>query len=444
MGYKEFLKKHGLKEGDIAEASKGKTMLIGTIVPSASNDILSLKLESGYNAGIKIGPGLKVKKKGEGKAVGKAKAAKFEKKKGLPTISILQIGGTISARVDYRTGAVYTTFKPEDLLTLVPELAAKANIETRLISNMLSEDMRFAHYQAIAKEIAKEAKKGIKGIMLPHGTDTMGYTAAALAFMLEDLNIPVILVGAQRSVDRGSTDAIMNLVCAAEFITKTDFAGIGICMHESSNDDNCVILPACKTRKLHTSRRDAFKVVNASPIARINFKTMEISFIKKDYSKQSAGKKLKLLGKFEEKVAILKTFPNLLHEQVAFFTKEKYRGLVIEGTGLGQAPVGCPNDLCSENLKIMEEIKKLIKSGCVVVMASQCIFGSVQMHVYSDAVDLVKAGVIPGEDMLAETAFVKLAWLLGNFKAEEAKKLVGKNLRGEISERAEIEEDFLK
>lgn len=439
MDCKTFLKKNKLKEGNLIIAEKAEQSFEGTIVPTTNPKTLTLKLKSGYNAGIKISPELKAKKIGEGQKVGKAKTICIEKKKGLPTVSILQIGGTIASRVDYRTGAVYTTFEPNDLITLVPELASMANIESRLISNMFSEDMRFKHYQIIAKEIAKETKKEVKGIILPHGTDTMAYTSAALAFMLEDINIPVILVGAQRSTDRGSTDAIMNLVCAMEFITKTDFTGVAICMHENTDDENCTILPACKTRKLHTSRRDAFKPVNDKPIARVNFKTKKIEFLKA-YQKRQQGKKLKLLDKIEEKTALLKASPSLTHEQIAFFRKNKYKGLVIEGTGLGQAPVGYPNQWCKENLKIMDEIKKLAKAGCVMVMTSQCIFGRTQMHVYSNAVDLVQTGVIPGEDMLAETALVKLAWLLGNYKKDKAKELIGKNLRGEITERTELEE----
>ena len=443
MDLKPFLKKNKLKEGDIVEIRKGESEFSGTIVPSKDPKVLSLKLNSGYNTGITITKDLKVKKIGEGKKVGKAKPAKTKKTPGLPTVSILQVGGTIASRVDYRTGAVYTTYTPEDLLTLVPELTEMANIETRLISNMFSEDMRFEHYQVIAKEVAKEVKKGVSGIIIPHGTDTMGYTAAALAFMLKDVPIPIIIVGAQRSTDRGSTDAIMNLICTVEFITKTDFAGVGVCMHGSTNDNVCVILPACKTRKMHTSRRDAFKPVNDTPIAKIEYNTKKIEFVKKGYSKKATGKKLELLPGIEKKTALLKIYPAITHEQIDFFKKNKYKGLVLEGTGLGQAPVGCPNPLCKENLNIMKSIKALIKSGCIVVMTSQCISGRVQMHVYSNAVDLVKEGVIPGEDMLAETAFIKLAWLLGNFKKEEAKKLVGKNLRGEITPCTKIKEDEL-
>ncbi len=443
MNWKDFLKKHSLKEGNHIEASDGNLTLTGTIVPSNKENLLVLKLESGYNAGIRITPKLKVKKIGEGKKVGKAKPPALKKDPNLPTVSILQIGGTIAARVDYRTGAVFTSFEPEDLLAMAPELSKMANIESRLISNMFSEDMCFANYSKIAKEIEKEVKKGAKGIILPHGTDTMGYTAAAMSFMLEKTPVPVILVGSQRSTDRGSTDAIMNLVCAMEFITKTDFAGIGICMHETTEDKQCAILPGCKTRKLHTSRRDAFKAVNDTPIARIDFASRKIEFLKKNYPKRTETKNFKVKEKMEPKVALLKVHPNLQHEQVEFFEKQKYKGLVIEGTGLGQAPVGTPNKLCMENANVMESIKSLLKKGCIVVMTSQCIFGRVQMHVYSNAVDLAKAGVVPGEDMLPETAFVKLAWLLGNYPKKEAKELIQKNLRGEITECTSIKQPKL-
>ncbi|MEK0338149.1 MAG: Glu-tRNA(Gln) amidotransferase subunit GatD, partial [Nitrosopumilus sp.] len=350
---------------------------------------------------------------------------------------------TISGRVDYRTGAIRVDFGPEELISMYPELEKIANFNTKLVGKMWSEDMRFAHHIKLAKEIEKEVKKGsIKGIILPHGTDTMTYTSASLAFMLENLPIPVLLVGAQRSPDRASSDAVMNLICASEFIAKTDFKGIGICMHESSNDDYCVILPPTKTRKLHTSRRDAFKPVNDKAIARINYKTREIKFLK-PITGNTDKKEFIAKCKLDEKVALLKVHPNLMPDQILFFKKNKYKGLVLEGTGLGQIPVGVPDEDAKINSKNLKAIKKLIESGCVVVMTSQCIFGRVQMHVYEGAVDLVNAGVIPGEDMLSETAFVKLAWLLGNYPKEKVAELMTKNLRGEINEATNYKEGFV-
>lgn len=408
------------------------------IIISNENVGITLKLPSGYNVFVdkKTIKSLRVIqwKKEENKPAQKTKEFDFN----LPTISILQIGGTIASRVDYETGAVKISFEPRDLLAMFPELQKIANFKSRLIGKIFSEDIRFAHYTKMAKAVMREISDGdVKGVIIPHGTDTMHYTAAALSFAFENLPVPVVLVGAQRSSDRGSSDAALNLLSAVQFIVKTDFKGVAICMHENTSDDTCLILPAAKTRKLHTSRRDAFRPVNANLVARVNPHDGKIEFIQKQESPQ--GGILKCLGKFEEKVAIIRCHPNMFAEQFDFYRKQKYKGLIIEGTGLGQAPVGVPDALAKPNAKNLMAIQKLVKSGCIVVMTSQCIFGSVQMHVYQNAVYLARAGVIAGHDMLTETAFVKLAWLLGNFSREKAKELMEKNLRGEINERQQLD-----
>ncbi len=441
MDLNSFLKKNKLAEGDIAEMQKGGQTLKGTIVPSKEPDILVLKLNSGYNVGINLSEIAGIKKIGAGKAVGKAAAAALKKNPALPTISILHTGGTIASRVDYRTGAVYSTFNPADLLTMFPELSAIANFDSKLLRNMWSDDLRFEHISLIAEAVAEEAKKGVAGVIIGMGTDNLAVAAAALAFAIEKSPIPVLFVGAQRSSDRGSSDAAMNLVCASHFITKSDFAAVAICMHHSSSDEKCAILPACKTRKLHTSRRDAFKPVNDTPIALVGYNTKEIQFLKKDYNKKDKNAKMIIKPNFEERVALLKITINMFPEQFEFYSKQKFKGLVIEGTGLGQTPGHMPDEITKKaHAKIFPAIKEFVEQGGTAVMTSTCLFGRVQMHVYDKATDLMNLGVIPGEDMLPETAFVKLAWLLGNYKKEEAEKLIGQNLRGEISSRTEIEE----
>ncbi|MFH1391477.1 MAG: Glu-tRNA(Gln) amidotransferase subunit GatD [Candidatus Diapherotrites archaeon] len=445
MDWKTFLKKNKLEEGQLVKVTDGKQEQIGNIIPSSGNDkeILRLKLNSGYNIGIKISDKLKVEKLEGSKKVSKGKKTIVKQKPGLPKIAILHTGGTIASRVDYRTGAVYSSFDPDDLLAMFPELLDIANFSSKLISNMWSDDLRFTHFEAIGKAVEKAYKAGAEGIILGMGTDNMAVASAAMAFVLEKCPIPVIFVGAQRSSDRGSSDAAMNLICAAEFIAKTDFAGVALCMHYDSSDDKCVILPACKTRKLHSSRRDAFRAVNDTPIALVDYKSKKIEFLKKDYERKSK-EKMVVKPKFEDKTGLLKIHINMFPEQFEFYTKNKYKGLVIEGTGLGHTPGHNPDGKLKLHEKFFPAIKKLVDSGCVVVMTTQTIFGRVHMHVYDKATDLVAQGVIPGEDMLPNTAFVKLAWLLGNYKTEQVKELIGKNLRGEISEATPYEEEFLE
>lgn len=410
----------------------------GILLPYQNPDFLFLKLKNGYNIGIhkkKIKQTLLLEKF----RPKEHKIKKIKQSSEKPRITILHTGGTIASKVDYNTGGVISKFAPEEIINMFPELKTIANIKSKLISNMFSEDMRFKHYTIMCRAIQKEIKQNVDGIILTHGTDTLCYTSAALAFALENLPIPVIIVGSQRSSDRGSSDAAFNLICAAKFITQSGFSGIAICMHESSSDNTCLIMPPCKTRKLHTSRRDAFKVVNDKPIARINYETGKIEYLK-PYSKKSSQNKLIVRDKFEEKVGLIKTHPNMFPSQFHFF--RNYKGLVIEGTGLGQAPVGTPNKICKIHEKNLKALKNIISKGCMVIMASQCIFGIVQMHVYSDAIDLANIGVIPGKDMLSETAFIKLSWLLGNFPKNKIRELFESNLRGEIIERILIE-DFV-
>ncbi|MFC1697288.1 Glu-tRNA(Gln) amidotransferase subunit GatD [Nanoarchaeota archaeon] len=427
------------KEGDKVKVFTKDKEYEGILMPEADNSVI-VKLKNGYNVGI-IKKNVKKIEVIEKFIESKDKKEEVKHKKGLKKITILHTGGTIASKVDYRTGGVVSKFSPSELLDKFPELREIANIDSKLISQMFSEDMRFVHYKKMLKAIKEEINKGADGIILTHGTDTISYTAVALALGLEGLNVPVIIVGAQRSSDRGSSDAGMNLICAAKFIAKTDFAEVAICMHENMSDENCLILPACKTRKMHTSRRDAFKPINVEPFARVNYKSSKVEFLRKDYVVREEGRELVVKDKFEEKVGFIKCHPNMIPAQFEFF--KGYKGLVIEGTGLGQAPVGVPNDDCKIHKKILDVIDKLTHAGCIVVMTSQCIYGRVQMHVYSNAIDLVNVGVIPGEDMFAETAFIKLAWVLGNYGDGEAAELMRNNLRGEISERMEIQEEFI-
>lgn len=418
--------------GDKVRVTKKDGTTEGTLMPSVSEDIKVIKLENGYNIGIdkKNIEKIDVLEKKEHKT---PKEHKLKNNPDLPTIAVLHTGGTIASKVDYSSGAVIAAFSADDLIHMFPEIQNIANIKTKIVAQLMSEEMRFSHYKLIAKAVQEEIKTGVKGIIIGHGTDTMGYSAAALSFMLENLPIPVILVGAQRSTDRGSTDAKANLLSAAHFITKTDYKGVAICMHSTSDDKTCNILPGTKTKKLHTSKRDAFKSVNSSSIANIDYLTGEITYLS-DYNKK-INDELIIKDAFEEKVGLLKTYPNIDNDIFEFYTEKGYKGLVIEGTGLGHVPA-----FIDENSKNFESLKRFIKNGGIIVMTSQCMNGRVHPNVYTPLRKLSEAGIIYAEDMLAETAYIKLSWLLGNYSKEEAKELMTKNLRGEISERSLYEE----
>jgi len=301
--------------GDKVKISTADEVIEGILMPSLDANIISIKLDSGYNIGVNKGKIRKIEVVQEHMAIPK-ESLKTSLRKELPIISILHTGGTIASKIDYNTGGTIAQFSPEELLVMFPELADIANIRSKLVRNMQSEFMRFAHYNLLAKEIEKEVKEGVDGIIITHGTDTMHYSSAALAFILNDLPVPVILVGAQRSSDRGSSDAFQNLISAAYFIAHSDFGEVAICMHHSMSDKHCVILPATKTRKMHTSRRDAFRPINIKEFARVNFEDKKIHFENSDYARKDKKRKLNLMLINEKlKIGLLKQHPNMTAEE---------------------------------------------------------------------------------------------------------------------------------
>jgi len=421
-----------LDSGDLIEITTKDKKIKGILMPRPKlldKDTIILKLDNGYNIGINKNEIKNIKLIEKYKKT-KKKTSKISYNKNLPTISILHTGGTIASKVDYRTGGVISEFTPEEIINMFPELEKIANIKSRLVFQMFSEDFEPEHWSLLAKEIEKEIKTGVYGIIITHGTDTMHYTSAALSFMLQNLPIPILLVGAQRSSDRGSSDAGMNLICATNFIVKTDFSGAAICMHGSIEDKCCYIHQGTKVRKMHTSRRDAFRSINVLPYAKI-FYDGKIEFFRKDYTRKDKKRKLNLANKFEKKVAIIKIRPGFDYKEIEAY--KNYKGIVLEGTGLGHAPVTFLDEYTKNHKKLVELIKNLSKK-IPIIMTSQCIYGRVNMNVYSTGRGLLAAGVIPAEDMMPEVAYIKLGWLLAN-KPEEVKKLFKENLVGEITER---------
>ncbi len=439
-----------LKEsiGQLIEVKTNDNKEFSGLLINILNNVVIIKLNNGYNIGfkaeeIKSYNILKTKESKVKRKTSKKQQNEVTDKKDKPTISILHTGGTIASKVDYTTGAVVARFSPEDILNMFPELKAIANFRSRLLGNILSENMRPEHYNLIADAVEEELNNGSDGVIITHGTDTMHYTSAALSFMLDGLNKPVILVGAQRSSDRASSDAYLNLINAAFFIKNTNFAGVAICMHKNLNDTSSAIMLGTKVRKMHTSRRDAFKAINIKPLAVVNYKKNEIRYNLINYNKKSDDKKLNVKHiNPKVKVALLKSFPGIRAEILESF--RAYDGLVIEGTGLGHLPIVRTDELTEENEKIKKALDKLSKNT-ILVITSQTIFGRINLNVYSPGRMLKKIG-FQGDltDMTPETAFIKLYWLLSNYSKEDIIKnhLVEKNLRGEISPRSD--ESFLE
>ncbi|MEW6222118.1 MAG: Glu-tRNA(Gln) amidotransferase subunit GatD [Candidatus Hadarchaeota archaeon] len=391
-------------------------------------DHLVIKLANGYNIGARVDEKTKITLIEKGSSpklsVPKLEIARDTSK---PNVTIIGTGGTIASRVDYRTGAVYPAFTAEEIYSAVPEVAEIANIKVVEACSVFSEHMTPDLWVKIGKTAAKEINGGATGVVIAHGTDTMGYTAAALSFMLKGLFRPVVMVGSQRSSDRPSSDAATNLISAITVAAKSDIAEVSVVMHGGTGDDFCLVHRGTKVRKCHTSRRDAFQSINDIPIAMV--KGRELKLLRDDYNRASSGGKVKLAGKFEPMVALLKATPEMPSSVIYGMLGAGDKGIVLEGTGLGHAPES-----------LFAGIKRAIDSGVPVVMTSQCLWGRVNMKVYSTGRDLLKLGVIPGEDMLPEVAWVKLMWALGQEKdKKKVAELMRENLAGEMTPRTRVD-----
>jgi glutamyl-tRNA(Gln) amidotransferase subunit D len=412
------LKEVNAKVGDKIQVETKTMKKEGILMPHhqfSDDDIITIKLDNGYNIGLTADKDTKIALLEKQKTITKkSKEITFDKNK--PTVSIIGTGGTIACYVEYRTGAVHPASSAKELAFSVPEIFDICNVDTQVAFQIFSEDIEVNHWQELAKKVAKELNNGKSGVVIPHGTDTLGYTAAALSFMLKNLSGPVVLVGAQRSSDRPSSDAAQNLTAAINVASKSDIGEVVATMHSETSDTITTIHRGTKVRKFHTSRRDAFKTINDNPLGIVENGKIKITG---KYKKKKSGK-VTVDDKMEIDVAMIYTYPGLRPEDIP-----KKKGIVLIGTGLGHLPQ-----------KVIPRINELSKQGAIFVMASQCIFGRINMSVYSKGRDLLKAGIIPCEDMLSETAFVKLMWALAHGKnKKEIEKIMKKNIAGEISDR---------
>lgn len=423
-----FLESASISIGDRVKITKKDFSYEGMILDrpeDADDKHVVLKLDNGYNIGIDIHNAIiKLLKKGEKPKI-ELKSLDIENGPQKHDISIISTGGTVASMIDYKTGAVHPAFTADDLLRANPELLEHANIKGNAVLNILSENMEPEYWIKSARAVADEINNGAYGVVVAHGTDTMHYTSAALSFIL-DTPVPVVLTGAQRSSDRPSSDAYLNLLNSVT-AAKSDIAEVMVCMHGTDNDTFCHLHKGTKVRKMHTTRRDTFRSINTPPIAKVYNETIEILDKEINYKKRTDGE-VELQDTIEPNVAFIKSYPGISGELIDYHIDKGHKGIVLEGTGLGH----CPED-------IIPSLERAKDEKIPVVMTSQCLYGAVNMHVYSTGRKLISAGVISAGDMLPETAFVKLIWTLGQEdNLDDVRNIMQTNIAGEIQDKLSL------
>lgn len=422
------LEKKKIEVGDRIKVESAAGEFEGFLMPRpyyGDAGLIVLKLDSGYNTGIRA-VSIELVQKSKSRAV----ASNGEDKPAKGDIAILGCGGTIASKIEYKTGAVYPSITPNELRRSFHGLD-KWPIHSRQIFSLFSDDMNAHHWKQLADAVEEEIKGGSSGVVVMHGTDTMTYTSAVLGFMLQNLPVPVILVGAQRSSDRPSSENEMNMLNAVFAATK-DFGEVTVCMHANTSDDYCHIHRGTRVRKMHTSRRDAFHPVNSSPLFAVDYRAGRFETLNEFMPRSDKG--LVSRKKLNDNVALIYVHPNIKPELISKL--EGYDGVVLLGTGLGHVPTNAFNDKTVRG--IYKPIKELIASGIPVVMSSQCISGRICMRVYTNGRLLRDVGVIgDGADWSPETAYAKLCWVLGQTKdLKEVEKMMMTNFIGETRARS--------
>ncbi len=396
----------------------------GIILPRSENDDdrhIVIKLATGYNVGIDVDTIESMEETGYREAHYKIPEKEFPFTPGLPKVKLLGTGGTIASRLDYRTGAVIPAFSPGELYGAVPELAEICNLDTEKLFAVFSENMGPEQYKKLAVSIGKEVAKGIEGIIIGHGTDTMHHTAAALSYMLQDLPVPVVMVGSQRSSDRPSSDAALNLMHAAYAAGHSDIAEVMVCMFGPTSDEYGLLHRGTRVRKMHSSYRSTFRTIGDIPIARV---TRDSVIPMKEYNPRRTDRKVNVLPYFEERVAIVYYYPNMHPDIIDSLTENGYKGIVIAGTGLGHI-----------NKPLYPAIRRAVAKGIHIYMTVQTLWGFVHMFVYDTGRDLMSMGIVPGENLLPEVAYIKLGWALGQSRdPEKVRELMLTPVAGDITD----------
>ncbi|MDW7678931.1 MAG: Glu-tRNA(Gln) amidotransferase subunit GatD [bacterium] len=398
----------------------------GIILPrseTADDRHIVLKLRNGYNVGIGVDTITAMTETGYKKANYKIPEKAFPYNSKKPRVKLFGTGGTIASRLDYRTGAVIPAFSPGELYGSVPELADICNLETEKLYGVFSENMGPEQWIGTAQAIGREIENGVDGIVIGHGTDTMHHTAAVLSFMVQATPVPIVMVGSQRSSDRPSSDAAINLINAAKTAAESDIAEVVVCMFGPTSDQYDLLHRGTRVRKMHSSYRSTFRTISDIPIAMVSPQGFE--YFRNDFKRRRKDKKVNLNPVFEEKISIVYYYPNMKPDIIDALVDNGYKGIVIAGTGLGHV-----------NKPLYPALKRAQQKGIAMYMTVQTLWGYVQMYVYDTGRDIMELGVIPAANMLPEVAYVKLGWALGQTTdPEQVKDIMLTSICGEITER---------
>jgi glutamyl-tRNA(Gln) amidotransferase subunit D len=398
----------------------------GIILPrseTSDDRHIVLKLDTGYNIGVAAESITSMNELGRREANYRIAEQAFPNDPAKPNVTLLGTGGTIASRLDYRTGAVIPAFSPGELYGSVPELAELCNLRTEKLFGVFSENMSSKEWITLARRIGEEIEQGAAGVVVGHGTDTMHHTAAILTFMVQNPPVPIVMVGSQRSSDRPSSDAALNLINAVRTAAEGDIAEVVVCMFGPTSDQYALLHRGTRVRKMHSSYRSTFRTIGDVPMAMVDAKG--IRHLTGRYHRRRADRDVSINAVYDDRVTMVYYYPGMQPDLIDALVEKGYHGIVIAGTGLGHLNKPC-----------YPAIRRAVEAGVHLYMTVQTLWGYCGMYVYETGRELMGMGIVPCANMLPEVALVKLGWALGQSQdRDEVRRIMRTPIGDETTDR---------
>lgn len=305
---------------------------------------------------------------------------------------LLATGGTI-ASVQGKEGLA-PGMDAEDLISFLRGKNQSYQVESKLLMNIDSTNMQPESWVKIA-EAVYENYEHYDGFVITHGTDTMAYTSAALSYMLQNVNKPVVITGSQVPISFKKTDAKKNVLDAICFACE-DIGGVYVVFDGR-------VIRGTRAVKMRTKSYDAFESINHPYVAYIN--ESEVKYVRSMPLK--GNKKMKLDTSLCPDVFLLKLHPGTKPELFDYL-KHLYKGIIIESFGNGGIPF--------QGRDLLPKVKELIASGIAVVITTQCLEEGEDLSLYEVGRKVAQDMIILSGDMNTEAIVPKLMWALGKTK----------------------------
>ena len=305
-------------------------------------------------------------------------------------ILMLCTGGTIASQKTADGLAPLIT--AEDILSYVPEAKRFCEITALQVCNIDSTNMTPAYWQLLTEAVQKHYEE-YDGFVICHGTDTMAYTSAALSYMIQNSNKPIVITGAQKPIDMETTDARTNLLDSLLYAADPKSRDVALVF-----DGN--VIAGTRAKKFRAKSYNAFYSVNFPELAAIRD-----GHIVRYIPQPAFTEPVRFEKDLNDSVVVLKLIPGTRPELLEYLF-QNYDCIVIESFGVGGIPEGLLNVFYAQ-------MKKWISKGKLVAMATQVMNEGSNMEVYEVGQKIKKDfNLIEAYDMTFEATVTKLMWLL--------------------------------